>query len=239
MASQLSGVAIIICIAIGFTTFILIFIFGKRQIMRFALKSRRGPHIPIAADAPKHLRKEIDRRFEIVKEIKFEPKLVDDELLPEQVAANNDDGKHFDHIFRMKSVDKLTELQQAIIDAKPGVEPRPPGQDLRFFLHRMARDGQPLSGCDSSLINEFVDIYSHARHEPTPVFTEIDYKRYMDLLTKLISHVRGKSDGAPPLSKPSSPQQQSNTKSTSVALNGRTTVRIITPDGGELDESSV
>lgn len=59
--------------------FVLIFIFGKRQIMRFALKSRRGPHVPIATDAPKQLRKEIERRFEVVKEIKFEPVLLNDE----------------------------------------------------------------------------------------------------------------------------------------------------------------
>ena len=69
---QLSGVAIVICIAIGFTTFVLLFIFGKRQIMRFALKSRRGPHVPIASDAPKGLRKEIERRLDVVKDIKLE-----------------------------------------------------------------------------------------------------------------------------------------------------------------------
>ena len=73
--------AIRICIMsyslfISFKTFVLIFIFGKRQIMRFALKSRRGPHVPIAAEAPKYLRKEIDRRLEVVRDIKHEPKLI-------------------------------------------------------------------------------------------------------------------------------------------------------------------
>lgn len=47
MAEELSGVTIVIFIACGILTFILLFIFAKRQIMRFALRSRRGPHVPI------------------------------------------------------------------------------------------------------------------------------------------------------------------------------------------------
>lgn len=31
----------------------LLFIFVKRQIMRFAMKSRRGPHVPVGQHAPK------------------------------------------------------------------------------------------------------------------------------------------------------------------------------------------
>lgn len=33
--------------------FVLLFIFVKRQIMRFAMKSRRGPHVPVGHNAPK------------------------------------------------------------------------------------------------------------------------------------------------------------------------------------------
>lgn len=33
--------------------FVLLFIFVKRQIMRFAVKSRRGPHVPLGHNAPK------------------------------------------------------------------------------------------------------------------------------------------------------------------------------------------
>ena len=44
---QLSGVAVVIIIAVGVQTFIMLFIFAKRQIMRFTLRSRRGPHISV------------------------------------------------------------------------------------------------------------------------------------------------------------------------------------------------
>jgi len=52
MAQQLSGVTIVIFIATGVLTFILLFIFAKRQIMRFALRSScRGPHVPVGHGA--------------------------------------------------------------------------------------------------------------------------------------------------------------------------------------------
>lgn len=53
MPQELSGVTVVIIIALGVLLFILLFIFAKRQIMRFALRSRRGPHVPIGHDAKK------------------------------------------------------------------------------------------------------------------------------------------------------------------------------------------
>lgn len=53
MSEELSGITVVIIIALGVLLFILLFIFAKRQIMRFGLRSRRGPHAPIGHDAPK------------------------------------------------------------------------------------------------------------------------------------------------------------------------------------------
>lgn len=36
-----------------FQVFVLLFIFVKREVMRFAMKSRRGPHVPLGHNAPK------------------------------------------------------------------------------------------------------------------------------------------------------------------------------------------
>ena len=147
---QLSGVAIVICIAIGFTTFVLLFIFGKRQIMRFALKSRRGPHVPIASDAPKGLRKEIERRLDVVKDIKLEP----------QLLSSTDDSVPVTHphIYRMKAVDALKILENDIsasMSPNESLRQRPQGQDLKFYLMRMARDGGPLESCEKKLLEDF------------------------------------------------------------------------------------
>lgn len=44
---------IIFIISGGVVTFVILFIFAKRQITRFALRSRRGPHVSIGTDAKK------------------------------------------------------------------------------------------------------------------------------------------------------------------------------------------
>lgn len=51
--NDLSGATIVIFIALGALVLLLLFIFGKRQIMRFALRSRRGPHVPVGHSAPR------------------------------------------------------------------------------------------------------------------------------------------------------------------------------------------
>lgn len=53
MSEELSGKTVVIIIGLGVLTILLLFIFAKRQIMRFALRSRRGPHVPIGHDAKK------------------------------------------------------------------------------------------------------------------------------------------------------------------------------------------
>lgn len=182
---QLSGTAIVICIAIGFTTFVLLFIFGKRQIMRFALKSRRGPHVPIASDGPKGLRKEIERRLDVVKEIKLDPQVLSSDKV-------NIPSTH-PHIYRMKAVDATKVLEKEISMAIPETDPlrrRPTGQDLKFYLMRMAREGGPLDSCEKRLLEDFADRYSHARYEAIPVFGLEAYNEYMRILEELRSKIK-------------------------------------------------
>uniref|UniRef100_A0A2S2R6E4 Uncharacterized protein n=1 Tax=Sipha flava TaxID=143950 RepID=A0A2S2R6E4_9HEMI len=116
MAQQLSGVTVVIFIAGGILTFILLFIFAKRQIMRFALRSRRGPHVPIGHDGKKTLKREIERRIEVIPKICFEPKLLaidqDDDrskyILPPPAELN--DKPLPAHYYRMKAVDDVKKL---------------------------------------------------------------------------------------------------------------------------------
>lgn len=52
---ELSGVMVVIIIGGGVLLSIVLFIFAKRQIMRFTIRSRRGPHAPVGHDAKKVL----------------------------------------------------------------------------------------------------------------------------------------------------------------------------------------
>uniref|UniRef100_A0A8V1A858 C1orf43 homolog n=1 Tax=Gallus gallus TaxID=9031 RepID=A0A8V1A858_CHICK len=75
-SNWLSGVNVVLVMAYGSLVFVLLFIFVKRQIMRFAMKSRRGPHVPVGQHAPKDLKEEIDIRLSRVQDIKYEPQLL-------------------------------------------------------------------------------------------------------------------------------------------------------------------
>lgn len=57
----------------------MIFLFIKKQITRFTLKNKRGPHTPIGLNAPKYLKNEIDRRLSLTEKIKTEPLLISGE----------------------------------------------------------------------------------------------------------------------------------------------------------------
>lgn len=72
----------------------LVSIFIKRQIIRFTLKNKRGPHHPIGANAPKFLKKEIDRRLRLTNEIKTEPLLINGENQFNEFQST-DEGKVF------------------------------------------------------------------------------------------------------------------------------------------------
>lgn len=120
-------------------------------------------------------------------------------------------------------MDDLFLLEQAIIEASSdkNVNKRRPGQDLRHYLFKMCKDDNPLAGCDSKLIAQFVDLYVNARHEPSPVFDLTQYHKYQLILRKLCGYIeqKAKSCRICPDSFPAS------TKDTQVGINGQTTLR--------------
>ena len=131
---QLSGVAVVIIIAVGVQTFIMLFIFAKRQIMRFTLRSRRGPHLSVGQGGVKAFRREIDRRLDYASHIKYEPKLCR-KGISESVA----------HHYRMLAVDKIAELDDVIASYDSDCV-RPAGSNTRSFLIECLAG--PLVGSD-------------------------------------------------------------------------------------------
>eukprot|EP00092_Neocalanus_flemingeri_P037394 GFUD01040719.1.p1 GENE.GFUD01040719.1~~GFUD01040719.1.p1 ORF type:complete len:137 (+),score=43.66 GFUD01040719.1:79-489(+) len=105
---QLSGVAVVIIIAVGVQTFIMLFIFAKRQIMRFTLRSRRGPHVSVGQGGVKAFRREIDRRLDYASHMRYEPKL-----------GRPGGSETVAHKHRVVAVDKIAELDD-IIARSPG-----------------------------------------------------------------------------------------------------------------------
>ncbi|KAL9922744.1 protein C1orf43 homolog [Glossina fuscipes fuscipes] len=174
---QLSGVMIIIIIGGGVLTFVMLFIFAKRQIMRFTLRSRRGPHMPIGNDAKKALRKEIERRLDCIQKIVQEPKLLwtDDKyiLQPDKTLAP--------YHYRMQAVDDVKILEQEIF--KSDGSARHPYDSLRAFL--LTTLSATLNVASQRTIHQFCDMYEHARHDPNE-FGSDEYESFHCMLLKLI-----------------------------------------------------
>ncbi|CAG2100464.1 unnamed protein product [Medioppia subpectinata] len=220
MASEdyhISGVAAIICIAIGILIFVLLFIFAKRQIMRLSLKNRFVPHIPLARDAPKVLKQRIDSKLTVVRDITYEPNL----LNYLHFESNESKEKNYEHIYRMKAIDSLATLEADIVEVTADCSlKRPPGQDLRYYLLRLVKDDGPLNNCDTKLINQFVDSYNSARHEPYPHFGLDQYNQFMTLLNTIRNCITTKT----------SPNrkcvQKGKDTTAQMAFNGKTQVSI-------------
>uniref|UniRef100_A0A0A1WFF9 Uncharacterized protein C1orf43 homolog n=1 Tax=Zeugodacus cucurbitae TaxID=28588 RepID=A0A0A1WFF9_ZEUCU len=176
---QLSGVMIIIIIGGGVLTFVMLFIFAKRQIMRFTLRSRRGPHVPVGNDAKKTLRKEIERRLDCIQKIAQEPRL----LWTDDKYILRTDQTLPPYYYRMKAVDDVKILETEIMRSDGSM--RHPYDSLRAFLLTTLA-ATTLNGTGQQrMIHQFCDMYEHARHDPNEFGSE-EYEAYHRLLLKLI-----------------------------------------------------
>jgi hypothetical protein len=178
---------VVLFIAFGSMVFIVVFCFVKRQITRFTLKSSQGPYSAIGLDAPKPLVTEIERRLKRVKDIMYEPPLLNQDMEERLLPMAEQDTSHF--LYRMKAVDAVSMLYIEL--KKCGSNScRKAGAPLKVFLLEQRQIG-PLEGLRLDLIEKFCNSYDHARHDPKE-FTKADYQQFMDLLNHLVQHVKTK-----------------------------------------------
>ena len=163
---QLSGTIVVIIIAVGVQACIILFIFAKRQIQRFALRNRRGPHMSIGHGGPKSLRREADKLLDYVQYIKHEPIL---EALP---PDSRDYRRLLIINFQSFEYDLASYSQYYI---------RPPCSNVRAHLVSCASG--PLVGVDIRLIQQVCDDYYNARHH----YEDIDIHKYQAFLKRLAS----------------------------------------------------
>lgn len=177
---ELSGVMIVLIIGGGVLAVTICFIIAKRQIVRFTLRQRRGPHVAVGHDAKKSIKKEIERRIDCIQKIYFEPKLLWDDKKDGKKYILQPDSNLPPYYYRMKAMDDVKELEKEI--AKQDGSTRHPRDSLRAFL--LTTLAAPLNGSGQRLIHQFCDMYEHARHDPNE-FGEEEYQSYQRLLKKL------------------------------------------------------
>ncbi|XP_041708136.1 protein C1orf43 homolog isoform X2 [Coregonus clupeaformis] len=183
--SPLSSVNVVLVMAYGSLVFVLLFIFVKRQIMRFAMKSRRGPHVPLGHNAPKELRQEIDSCLSKVQEIRFEPRLLsehDDRL---------QNGGCYDYLYRMRALDAIRDSDIPFSELG-GTPTAVTGRRFRAWLLDLRNSHSLFRSSRSSLIDTLLEGYHNARHG-TGVFGKAELVKYKEALNELASVVKSQS----------------------------------------------
>ncbi|CAI9721230.1 Hypothetical predicted protein [Octopus vulgaris] len=188
MIEELSLVHMVIIILFGLLLFFMLFIITKRQISRLTIRSARRPHINIGTGIPKSLQKEIQRRLHHVKNIKFEPTLLqkssndtENDMCSDSVDSNNNQK------FRMKACDGFSVLEEEIVKHDIDNGERHPTETVRQYLYRLHTKGI-LTKVSLELIRNVVLLYENARHTPQP-FEETEYNKFKENLHLIISQL--------------------------------------------------
>ncbi|XP_059688275.1 protein C1orf43 homolog isoform X3 [Gavia stellata] len=158
--------------AYGSLVFVLLFIFVKRQIMRFAMKSRRGPHVPVGQHAPKDLKEEIDIRLSRVQDIKYEPRLLaedDSRLLQLETQGNKEIPFHAEGRYPKSLI----------------------GKNFCAYLLELRNSSTSFKGIRKALIDTLLDGYESARYG-TGVFGKPEYLQYQDALNELANMTKAR-----------------------------------------------
>jgi len=174
------GLPVVVIVAVGVQTLIMLFIFAKRQITRFTLRNRRGPHVSVGQGCMKSLRREIDRRLEYAAYIHHEPQLMN------KGQKNGDEMKRStDDMNRSNALDRLKELDKVVAGYDNDFI-RAAGSNLRSFLIDCLAG--PLVGLEPIDIHRFCDMHEHARHSYKR-FGEREVEMFNTLLVKIMNVV--------------------------------------------------
>ncbi|XP_063802866.1 protein C1orf43 homolog isoform X2 [Pseudophryne corroboree] len=190
-SNWLSGVNVVLVMAYGSLVFVLLFIFVKRQIMRFAMKSRRGPHVPVGHNAPKDLKEEIDNRLSKVQDIKFEPRLLaegDDRML------QLDTPGCYNYLYRMKTLDAVKDSDIPFQENRKYPKSLV-GKNFRAYLLELRNSGSPFRSVRKTLLDTLLDRYDSARYG-TGVYGKTDHEKFVEALSELSAYVKTRDAGS-------------------------------------------
>ncbi|KAM9782964.1 protein C1orf43 homolog [Neosynchiropus ocellatus] len=178
----LSNVNVVLVMAYGSLVFVLLFIFVKRQIMRFAMKSRRGPHVPIGHNAPKELKQEIEAKLNHVQKVHFEPRLLspDDRRLAQSGGC--------DYLYRMRALDAIRDTDFPFTELG-GTSAAVTAKTFRAWILQLRNSHSLFRDNRSSLIDAVLDGYNRARHN-AETFNEAEFQKFREALNELASFVK-------------------------------------------------
>lgn len=180
-------------IAVIFTGMGVLFgvLWGKRQVHRVFLLSKKGPVEIAGKNAPKDLRKEIEESFSQVSEMRLEPKLLSDEgdqdLTYTTFVDERDDTSYK---YRRKAFDLMSCLDELLCRVNI-VLVRKHHQSVREHLKML--QGPPYSPFEglTELCEKATCKYEHARYG-SKLFGEEDYVKYSNCIDQLFDRIHQK-----------------------------------------------
>ncbi|KAG9469288.1 hypothetical protein GDO78_020898 [Eleutherodactylus coqui] len=158
--------------------------------MRFAMKSRRGPHVPVGHNAPKDLREEIDNRLSKVQDIRFEPRLLAEG--DERMLQLNTPGC-YNYLYRMKTLDAVKDsdipFQENNKFPKSSV-----GKNFQAYMLEMKNASSPYKGVRKTLLDTLTEGYDAARCG-TGIYGKTDHEKFVEALAELSAFVQSREAG--------------------------------------------
>lgn len=164
---------------------IIVVMFAKRSISRYA-KKNRGFHTPIGANAPKNLCNIIEDRLRRVEYIKHEPP-----LLNTQELCYESDIVEYQFYYRMLTIDSLSLLDDVLQKYSEHLKRTVGHHTLRTFLIEQRNNG-PLEGIKMEVIDKLTQLYDQARHNPTDFCKEL-YDEFLEYLYLIADHIKHKT----------------------------------------------
>ncbi|KAM8870403.1 protein C1orf43 homolog isoform 2-T2 [Spinachia spinachia] len=157
--------------------------------MRFAMKSRRGPHVPLGHNAPKELRQKIEAKLGHVQKVHFEPRL----LWPEDEYPRL---KTQDCLYRARALDAIRDTDLPFRELG-GTPASVTGKRLRIWLLQLRNSHCVFQDSRRPLVDAVLDGYNRARHG-AEAFGEAEFLKYHAALTELASVVKSQSGSSTP-----------------------------------------
>ncbi|TRY82750.1 hypothetical protein DNTS_020631 [Danionella cerebrum] len=159
--------------------FVLLFIFVKRQIMRFAMKSRRGPHVPLGHNAPKCVeanRAKGKHLFVFVQVV-----IITSSECKRWMPSENQSEQ-------LSSISSLDVPFQDLCGSASALT----GRRYRKWLQDLRNSHSLFKTSHGTLLDRLLDGYDNARHG-TGVFGEAEFVRYKEDLAELAELVKSQS----------------------------------------------
>ncbi len=186
----IGGEKLLITIIFVGTVLIFFILWANRHISRMFLISKKGPHTGVGNDAPKDLRKEIEKYLNLIKRVKTEPKLLCDQGNKDAAMSSyverRDDSTY---VYRRKVFDLMSCLNDLLCRVDVCLAPKQ-GRSIRDHFQDLQKPPYaPFLDC-KELCDRVVGRYEHARYGSKSFdLTEFEaFAEDMENLTQKVYH---------------------------------------------------